>query len=325
MVLLLRMLEGRSSKAMSRAEVAEALETSPRTVDRYVAALGQAVAADGGEPLVRKELRDGKAWVCLARETSSVAAGIYQYAAVWAATRVLKAGKGSVLGDTAEGLLERLGGADKALPSRLVERLATAFCYVPFGPKDYRANEEVLDALVQAALWQRPVEVRRETRHGTAVEERLEPLTIVMYRDGLYLLGRTAGDETREPRLYAVERIRAARVDQEATFEVPADLDPPRRFGGRLGLWEPEGRPVAIEVAFTPEAADGARKRIWPGFRRWRKARDGREVLELRLPLTPEVKTWIVGWGDQAEALRPKALRDMVASELGRALSQYAS
>lgn len=324
MVSMIRMLEQRATRTMARADIAERLETSTRTIDRYVKALAGTISTEEGEPLLQKELRDGKVWIVLARESSTVAAGIYQYASVWAATRFLKAGKGSVLSDTADGLLARLGGAAKLRPRRLVDRLSNAFCYIPFGPKDYRANEEALDALVQATLWQRPVRVGRVTRRGDRVEEQLEPLTIIMYRDGLYLLARKDGAEGKEERLFAIERIVEATIVREETIDVPQDFDPSRRFADRLGLWEPKGRPVAVEIAFTPAAAEIAAKRVWPGFKGWRTSRDGRRrILELKIPLSPEVKTWVLGWGTQAEVLKPKKLRDMVADELRGTLAQY--
>jgi predicted DNA-binding transcriptional regulator YafY len=324
MVTMLRMLEQRATKTMPRRELAERLEASTRTIDRYVAALAQTISTDQGEPILCKESRDGEICVRLAREAPPIATGIYQYAAVWAATRFLKAGKGSLLSDTADELLQRLGDGEKPRPRLLLDRLATAFCYVPFGPKDYRANDEVLDPLVQATLWQHPLVVERESRDGARVEERLEPLTIVMYRDGLYLLARKvsgAGEE--EQRLYAVERMLAARIIRDERFELPQGFDPGRRFAGRLGLWEPRDLPVTVEIAFTPEAAEVAAKRLWPGFKGWRKADDGRELLELEIPLSPEVRTWVMSWGTQAEVLRPKALREMVIAELRGALSRY--
>ena len=321
-VSMLRMLDRRATKAMLLAELADALETTPKTVTRYVDKVGAAVTTDDGAPLVSRERRDGRAWVRLARESSPLAAGIYQYAAVAAASRWLTSGKGSVLGDCAEDALRRFENELGARPAAVVARVSTAFHYVAFGPKDYRVNEDVLDALVQATLHARPVAVRRRSRRdGTVRAERLEPFTIVMYRDGLYLLAREEGLE--RLRLYAVERFEWAEPDRTASFRVPPDFDAARHFAGRLGLWEPEGRPVRVEVAFAPGAAEVVRHRDWPGFRAWRKARDGRHVLVLELGLSKEVATWIVSWGPLAEVLRPKSLRDEVAGQLRAALARY--
>jgi hypothetical protein len=76
---MLRMLERRSSKAMAISDIAEELGLTRRSVDRYVKALAAAITTEDGEPLLRKEIRNGRAWVSLSRETSTIAAGIYQY------------------------------------------------------------------------------------------------------------------------------------------------------------------------------------------------------------------------------------------------------
>lgn len=320
-VLMLRMLAGRSSRSMRVNEIAERLEVSRKTVLRYADAIAGAICSDDGEALVSRELRNGEAWLQMAREPSPLSSGIYQYAAVWAASRWLTAGRGSLLGDTVETALECFEGKLAGNLAPLVDRVATAFHYVPFGPKDYRVNEDALDALVQATLRQHPVTIERRRRDGTVHTELLEPFTLVMYRDGLYVLGRFVGYD--ELWLFAVERILSAEVDRSSTFTLPEGFDPEAHFAGRLGLWEPAGEPVSIEVAFQTAAGEAAALRSWPGFQRWRRAQDGRDVLELKLPVSPEVVTWIASWGSQAEVLKPKSLRDRVVEELKGALAQY--
>ena len=324
MIKMVRLLEGRASRRMSVAAMAERIEVGTKTIGRYVKVLSQSLTTDHGEPLVIQERRNGEAWLRLAREESRSAVNmVYRYAAIWAATRWLASGNGNVLGDMAEAELEDLAKQFSPKQALLVDRLPTAFHYVAFGPKDYRVSEEVVEELVRAVIYRRPVDVERTSRTGDVVRNRLEPYTLVMYRDGLYLLARCDGDENLELRTYALERFASVDVVTSEEFEIPDDFDPARCFDGRLGLWEPIGPPVRIELAFTQGAAEVLSPRRWPRLVAWREADDGRRVLTMDLPLSPELLSWIVSWGPQVEVLEPQDLRDDVVAELRGALERY--
>jgi predicted DNA-binding transcriptional regulator YafY len=145
----------------------------------------------------------------------------------------------------------------------------------------------------------------------------------VMYRDGLYLLAKTAGavDQTR-PYIYAVERIETAAVARDVVFEVPADFDPQKLFEGRLGIWSSDEPPLPIRLAFAGRAARYARERRWPGQAHWTEE-DGRSILELKVPVTPEVVSWIIGWGPDLEVLSPLSLRTQVRERHMAAVARY--
>ena len=38
---------------------------------------------------------------------------------------------------------------------------------------------------------------------------------------------------------------------------------------------------------------------------------------------TTELKTWILGWGDQVEVLEPERLREEIAAEVARVAGKY--
>lgn len=326
MVSMLRLLQERVSRSMSVAGMAESLGVDVKTVRRYTRVLGECVTTKNGEPLLRLETRGTESCLRLAREESlSVRSMIYRHAALWASAQWLSSGPGNVLGDMANEQLEELAKALDRRVTPLLDRLTTAFHYVPFGAKDYRLKSDVLEELLHAVIYCRPVDVSRTRRDGVEVCERLEPFTLVMYRDGLYLLARRACADDGDLRTYALERFDEVRVDRTSSFEVPSDFDPDEHFKLRLGLWEPSRGPERIELSFTSGAAAVISSRRWPGSNSWSEMGDGRRVLELEIPVTPELVSWIVSWGPQVEVLGPQHLRDGVVSELRCALEKYQS
>ncbi len=315
---MLRILGGRGSRSMKIKEIARRLDVHVRTVKRYITALNKTQDNDQGEPLVRRELRDGEAWAVLSRREEPISASIFQYAATWAAACHLAHG-GTVLGESVDDVLRRIEAEFEPRTAALLDRVATAFYYVPFGPKSYADNQEVIDDLVTAVLYQQVLTIHYQALGAEEpTARRVEPYTMLMYRDGLYLLGRCEG----QMRIYAAGRIRGTETTGER-FELPEDFHPAKLFRDRLGLWQSAHPPELVRLAFAAGAARVAQERDMPGGATWSEAPDGRAILEMRIPVTPEVCTWVLGWADQVEVLAPASLRAEVGAALQAALAPY--
>jgi len=324
MVRIIQLLEASRRRAILLDDLAERLEVHRRTARRYVQALEEEATTADGDPLVRLEGRGVKATVVLAERREPTSSRLYQYAAVFAATRCLTRGEGSPLGDSAEQLVTTLEKGFETRMSPLVRRVHESFVYVPFGPKDYRSSEEVLDTIVQASVHRRPLLLRYRTRTGWSYSCRFEPWTVVLYRDALFVHGLQRGTgPAGGVRLLAVDRVQEAEIEKGEHFDVPEDYDPESWFGGQLGLWHEGGEAELVQIAFSERAALTAKERLWPGQIGWSEAEDERWVLELEVPVTPEVMTWALTWGSEAEVLGPAALRDWVVEVLEGALQHY--
>ena len=323
MVQMLRLLEERSTGRMSVADLAEDLGVSERTVRRYADAIAENLQNEALQPLVLRELWRGRAAVRLNRPSASLGASIYQYAATWMAARVLGAEQHSLLSDSVGDVVERLDVHHRQGRDALAALMRQVFCYVSFGAKDYRDKEQILDRIVRATLRGRPTDIVYRRPGGEPRARRIEPFTIVLYRDGLYLLARTETSDGPAMRLFAIERIEGAAQDTTATFTRPKTFDPRRYFRNRIGVFIDEKDPEDVDVAFKPGAAAVARQRSWPGLAGWTEGEDGRWVLHLSVRTTPETVSWVLAWGDQVEVLKPEWLRVEVKGVLEKALEPY--
>jgi predicted DNA-binding transcriptional regulator YafY len=322
---MLRLLERSGRKAVRVRDLAERLDVHPRTVKRWVDALQTAVEDHAGEPLVRRERRQGEAWIALSRSRDDLVGTVFQYAAAHAAWQALAGRQGSLLSDAAADLVER---AEEALPpstAALVARVPQAFHYAPFAPKDYRGQEEVLDLAIQAVLRRQALEVHYRSAQGRESHWTLEPWSLVLHRESFYLLARAPWLEEGALWTFAIDRIQDATLRRDRPFEVPADFDPDAHLSGGLGIWDVGREPEAVRVAFVEGITPGVRERVWPGFEGWSTHGDGRPVLSLSLPVTPELVTWVLAYGAAAEALSPPSLRDQVRTELERAFARYSA
>jgi len=320
---MLQWLEASSNRQLRINAIAERMEVHRRTVIRYVDALNASVDNDLGEPIVERVGTGVRAVVRLGQRVQPLSARIFQFAAIYAATRSLESGGGSVLSDATGPLLDRIEADFEMSLKPVARRVHDAFHHVPFGPKDYRANEDALDAVVRGALYRRPVTIRYRTLDGWKITKKIEPFTLLTYRDGLYVLARQEVKKGPRMRLYAVDRILDAELHRKEEFNVPVSYRPEDFFRGSLGLWQTAKRAQRIRIAFDAEVVDAVKERQWPGIEGWEELDDDRWALDLKVPVTPEVVTWIITWGRAAEVLSPMTLRRRVQSELRAALAQY--
>lgn len=322
---MLRLLERSGRKALRARDLAERLEVHPRTVKRWVEALQTAVEDAEGEPLVRRELRQGEAWIVLSRRQQDLVGTVFQYAAAHAAWQALAGREGSLLSDAAADLVSR---AEESLPpstAALVARVPQAFHYAPYAPKDYRDHEETLDLAIQAVLRRCALGVVYRSALGRERRWTLEPWSLVLHRESFYLLARAPWQEDGTLWTFAVDRIRDARLRRDRTFTVPDGFRPQDHLSPGLGLWDTDGDPEEVRVAFVQDITPGVRERRWPGFQGWTEHSDGRPLLTLCVPVTPELVSWVLAFGPAAEALSPPGLRARVFEQLERALGAYGS
>lgn len=319
---MLQLLERSHGRALPLNRVARELGVHRRTVVRWVKALEATVDNELGEPLLRRSHRAGEAWVTLPASGPPLGGTIFQYAAVRLAMGALRGDAGSLLADSAQGVVQRLEEAGGWRLAPALRRVDTAFHYLPFGPKDHRDREDVLDAVVQGLLRQQRLAIRYAIPGREAAPLRVDPLTLVLYRDGFYLLGRRRWRGGPALRTYALSRVEAAEVLRDQRFELPEGYDPKAVFADGLGIFEGWGPPERVRLAFAPTAAVVARERRWPGLVGW-SSEGERDVLELELPVTPEVVSWALSWGAELEVLVPDALRSQVRRQLQAALAAY--
>jgi len=317
---LVRRLEQSRRRSMPVNTLAEEFHVHRRTVIRWLEALESEWTNEVGEAHIRREHHDGQAWATLTRADSAIGSNIFQYAAVYAATRLLDVGGPTVLHTSSSDVVERLeeGLSDKHRSA--IPRVRQAFHYLSFAPKDYRDADDALDQLIRALLQHRLVHLDYTDSKGFSAPIVIQPWTLVMYRDGLYLLGRADLDHPLHP--FALERMSNVVIGSEK-FDIPLDYDPSDEFGEGFGIWRPESPPVRVRIAFEAHTAATVRNRQWRGFRSLETGPDGRLILELEVPITPELKSWVLHWGATVEVLEPTELRDGVREQLGRALARY--
>lgn len=128
------------------------------------------------------------------------------------------------------------------------------------------------------------------------------------------------------PRYRTVRILALSRVLQAETTDVdikPAEyvFDEDSLKTDCFGIWI--GEPQKIKVEFTDWAAGYVSERFWHPTQKITEGQDDTITIEFESGSIPEISRWVLSFGSKAKALAPKQLKSMVQKELRDALKDY--
>lgn len=228
----------------------------------------------------------------------------------------------SDVGRALEVLDRELGGAATAVDDS-GEELLRRFYFVQEPSKSYAAKGELLSELVTAIA--NSYEVSFAYRSASATEaraRRVQPLTLVIYRRGLYAFVRDPGGT---PYTCAVDRMTDLVPHPDASFDYPTrgKWDPQKHLRHRFGLTAgSQDKPQRVRLRFPPESRTYALERQWMPKQRVEGNADG--GVDIIFEATGyELPHRILEWGGFCEVIEPAELRDKVIDLARRVLERH--
>jgi predicted DNA-binding transcriptional regulator YafY len=224
-----------------------------------------------------------------------------------------------------EGYLGDVAGKVKDRLSKVASQRATAldrkiFAHQPF-QRDYLGSGDWVDEALSGLLYQKRLKLCYQGLGGACKEHVVEPLTLLAYKSGLYLIGRSSrAPEGGRPAVFALERVVSCDRTDEA-FEYPEEWSP-KDFLPPLGGLIP-GEPAEVELEFDGELKVYLEHIRWPEGTVITVEEGGR--LRLKTLATPneELANWIIGFGPKAKVVAPAELREQVRSFFEASLKVY--
>jgi len=203
-----------------------------------------------------------------------------------------------------------------------LEHLAAGFYHSARGWCDYSRKAQLIDDLVRAIEDRRMTAIVYRSLASTEPvgQYDLYPLSLIYWRGALYLIA----DSPRHGavRTFKVDRISEVQVLQ-LQFPQPINFDPSHFLAHSFGIFQKEGEPVRIRVAFRAEVARILEERQFHSSQRLTRRRDGRILAEFRLSAFEDFVSWILSFGPLAEVLEPPELQAEVASRHRDAAALY--
>lgn len=326
-VQMLRLLSERSDGRIKISELAERLDVHPRTIKRYVEAIGGVITSSDNKPYVER-VRQGRTPYAKINRSPAQALSItlYEYAALRLATVSMTASMPETFGLLHEQISEKIAPNIPEDIGDKIKGFEDAFVYVPYGPKKYDGQtDRVIRKAIDAVIKRHPATIDyRPLDSGATQSRNIQPHSIVLYRDALYVYARQT-----KPRLsgnsfryFAVDRIDGFDVHRDRTFKHARTYDASQLGQNSLGIWE-NGEPQRVVLRFFGPGAQYVQERKWPQQRVLERIDENEVRLEMDIPVTPEVVTWLAGWGRYVEALEPEELVDKMRDHHADALDYY--
>jgi len=195
------------------------------------------------------------------------------------------------------------------------------------GTIDYTPHEESIRTLLQAMEKHIVCKVRyRSIMAGQAKTFFIMPLKIFSHNDTMYVSARFAGKpgepgkKTEYDPLLAVHRLRSVELT-DRTFEYPRDFDFEKIYNRNFGIIKDEA--FEVEVEFTGHAAGYVSERIWSPDQKLEQNKDGRVRLTFSASSRPELKSWLLSFGEEARLIRPGWMADSLIASLEQMRSLY--
>lgn len=203
---------------------------------------------------------------------------------------------------------------------RYLDRVGGAFHESTFGASDYSKHADILDTLLIGIEDRKVVWITYQSQQATEpVTYDIHPYRLTRHQGSLYLAGLKVLEE--QLRTWRVDRIEAAKVDQ-VPFTLSPDLDLDAHFARSFGIYDGD-EDLTVRVWISKDRARYVREKSWHPSQQVKTNRDGSLVVKFRLSSTVEFKSWVLGFGADAEVLEPESLRRELAGEAAAVAQKY--
>jgi proteasome accessory factor B len=294
-------------------DLAQRFDVNARTGLRYIQALQRA-----GEPLYEETVDKHKVWHLMpTARRGSITLTTSQMVSLFLSRRVFDFLAGTGFKEDLDEVFAKLEATLKRKDFAAVRNLDRKVFDVNEARHLYEGRLEDVNDIITALLREERLRVTHEGVSGGRKTFVLEPYTLLVYKKGLYLLGRS--EHHHDIRTFALDAFREVEWLRGQKFEYPGDYRPEQVTEGAFGLIR--GEPTRVRILFDPKVARYVERIMWHPTQNFRRTSAGLEMtMEVRG--TVELSSWVLSFGDKAQVLEPVTLRDALRAEHHRAATR---
>lgn len=213
---------------------------------------------------------------------------------------------------------------ESSLPLGVRDRLreATAAVQINMQPANrLEGQRPVYQRLLACIATRRAVRIVYDSFSDAApIRVKLCPYRLLFSRHSWYVIGRSSIH--REVRTFNVGRIQGLTLLDEP-FHLPRGFNIQRYLGNAWHLIPEAGPDSEVVVRFSTLVARNVAEVMWHRTQRLVRREDGSLDFHVRVSGIREISWWILGYGDEAEVLKPVRLRQLIAERAGRLFKMY--
>jgi len=213
---------------------------------------------------------------------------------------------------------------ESSLPGRLrglLHDMADAVRIRPGPANPLPDHQPIFEQLLEAVSGRRRVRIRYDSlTEWEEIRTQLSPYQLLFSRRSWYVIGRSSLHRT--TRTFNVGRILDLEV-LDTRFQIPRGFSIERYLRNAWHLIPEPGPDQKVAIRFEKMVAQNVAEVAWHKTQALTFNDDG--TLEFRVTVSGlnEISWWVLGYGDQAEVLRPAKLRRMVAERAERMVRRY--
>lgn len=197
--------------------------------------------------------------------------------------------------------------------------IAGAISFDP-GPVRSEAKEEIFDQVNRAIANRQRVKMDYFSQYRNEMTQReVDPYHILNYQGDWYVCGYCHWRQAM--RDFALTRIQHLRV-LEQTFCISPHFDKETYLKLQFGI-EKGGVSQEVILKFSAQQARWITEKVWHHTEQKLPQPDGTLILKMHVPVTSELKRWIMSYGREVEVLGPAELRAMVKQEVEDLVEKY--
>lgn len=213
---------------------------------------------------------------------------------------------------------------ESSLPARVRDRLRDATGAVQIKMQHGRRLDDklpVYQQLLGCVVRRRAARIAYDSiSDGGVICLKLSPYRLLFSRHSWYVIGRSSLH--REVRTFNVGRIQKIELLDEEYY-LPRGFSIERYLGNAWHLIPEPGPDENVVVRFAPRVARNVSEVVWHKTQRLVYRDDDSLDFHVRVSGLNEISWWILGYGDQAEVLKPARLRQLISQRARRMVDLY--
>jgi predicted DNA-binding transcriptional regulator YafY len=220
-----------------------------------------------------------------------------------------------------------IGAAEKieaSLPSSMRERLSEVADAIDLRPPPVNPladKGDVYRALLRASVDQQAVRISYDCRtEFREIETDLHPYHLLFQERSWYVIGRSSRHD--EIRTFNIGRVKAAELTGD-TFKRPPSFSVKKHLRNAWRLIPDDGPDSEVHLRFSAVVSRNVAEVLWHPTQRCEFREDGSLDYHVTVSGVREIVWWVLGYGDQVEALKPERLRREVARRHRAAAERY--
>ncbi len=294
-------------------KIARDLEVATKTIQRDIEFMRDQL----GLPLAYDRARHGYFYTEAVASFPTVQVSHGELVALLIAQKAVEQYRGTAFERPLQSAFSKLASSLQGESGIALHELTEA---ISFRPQGMAVTElDAFQTLAQATLKLREVRFAYHSlKKGAAQTRRVRPYHLGCLANQWYLIGLDGDREA--VRTFALARLQNVE-ETGATFAKPKDFSVTKMFSGSFSAFQTDTIERVV-LRLDEFAARLAAERKWHPSQEIRTRR-GEAELTMDVSVAPDLENWILSWGDHAEVLKPKRLRDKIAAATKAMAKKY--